>query len=146
MVQSLQSELTVSSSSPAHRTIGSARRSRKEAVDGGLEVGDGSEDAAFETALGQDGEETLDGVEPGGRGRGEVERPARMARQPLAHSGMLVRSVVVEDRMDRLAGGDFSLDGVEEPDELLMAMAVHIAAHYGSVEHVHRGKQSEPLV
>src|SRR6202042_1176330 len=34
-------------------------------------------------------------------------------------------SVVVEDRMDRLAGGDFSLDGVGEPDELLMAMAVH---------------------
>ena len=51
--------------------------------------------------------------------------------------------------MDRLAGGDFSLDGVEEPDELLMAMAVHIAAHHGSVEHVHRGKQGRcpvPLV
>jgi hypothetical protein len=118
----------------------------EEAVDGGLEVGDGSEDAAFETALRQDGEQTLDGVEPGGRGRGEVERPARMARQPLAHGEMLVRSVVVEDRMDRLAGGDFS---VEEPDELLMAMAVHIAAHHGSVEHVHRGKQGRcpvPLV
>ena len=46
----------------------------EEAVDGGLEIGDGSEDAAFETALCRDGEETLDvdGVEPGGRGRGEV--------------------------------------------------------------------------
>ena len=32
----------------------------EEAVDGGLEVGDGSEDAAFETALRQDGEKTLD--------------------------------------------------------------------------------------
>src|SRR6202043_1429463 len=67
----------------------------------------------------------------------------------LAHGGMVVRSVVVEDRMDRLAGGDFSLDGVEEADELLMAMALHIAAHHGSVEHVHRRKQGRrpvPLV
>src|SRR5271155_3975403 len=32
----------------------------EEAVDGGLEVGDGSEDTAFETALRQDGEETLE--------------------------------------------------------------------------------------
>ena len=32
----------------------------EEAVDGGLQVGDGSEDAGFETALRQDGEETLD--------------------------------------------------------------------------------------
>jgi hypothetical protein len=38
----------------------------EEAVDGGLEVGDRSEDAALETALGKDGEESLDGVEPGG--------------------------------------------------------------------------------
>jgi hypothetical protein len=36
----------------------------EEAVDGGLEVGDGSEDAALETALGQDCEEALDGVQP----------------------------------------------------------------------------------
>ena len=38
----------------------------EEAVDGGLKVDDGSEDAALETPLGQDGEEALDGVEPGG--------------------------------------------------------------------------------
>jgi hypothetical protein len=37
----------------------------EEAVDGGLEVGNGSEDAAFETGLGQDGEEALDRIEPG---------------------------------------------------------------------------------
>jgi len=45
----------------------------EEAVDGDLEVGDGSEDAAWETALGQDGEEALDGVEQGGRSQREVE-------------------------------------------------------------------------
>src|SRR6202030_4844518 len=49
--------------------------------------------------------------------------------------------VVVEDRMDGLAGGDLTLDGVEETDELLMPMALHVAADHGSLEHVHRRKQ-----
>jgi hypothetical protein len=82
----------------------------EEAVDGGLEVGDGSEDAALEASSGQDGEESLDGVEPGGRGRGEVECRARMTRQPLAHGWTLVGRVVVEDRVDRLAGWNLALD------------------------------------
>src|SRR5271165_1038056 len=94
----------------------------EEAVDRGLEVGDGSEDAALETALGQDGEEALDGVEPGGRGRGEVERPARVAREPSPHGGMLVGGVVVDNRVDRLSDRNLALDGVEEADELLMPM------------------------
>ena len=97
----------------------------------------------------EDGEEALDGVEPGGRGRREVEGPARMAREPLAHGGMLVGGVVVEDRMDGLADGNFALDGVEEADELLMPVALHVAADDGSVEHVHRRKQGRrpvPLV
>src|SRR3984957_16771894 len=55
--------------------------------------------------------------------------------------GVLAGVVVVEDRMDGLAGGDLALDGVEETDELLMPMALHVAADYGSVEHVHRRKQ-----
>ena len=38
----------------------------QEAVDGGLEVGDAGEDAAFEAPSGQLGEEALDRVEPGG--------------------------------------------------------------------------------
>jgi hypothetical protein len=35
-----------------------------EAVDGGLKVGDGSEDAALESPSREFGEETLDGVKP----------------------------------------------------------------------------------
>jgi hypothetical protein len=34
-------------------------------------------------------------------------------------SGCFVDGIVVEDRMDGLAGGDLALDGVEETDELL---------------------------
>ncbi len=44
-----------------------------EAIDGGLQVDHGHEDAALQAALGELGEEALDGVEPGSRSRGEVE-------------------------------------------------------------------------
>jgi hypothetical protein len=45
-------------------------------------------------------------------------------------------------RGDNLAGGNLALDGVEEVNELLMAMALHVAADHGSVENVHRRQQS----
>jgi hypothetical protein len=52
------------------------------------------------------GEESLDGIEPGCGGRGEVEHPAGMPRQPLAHLWMLVGRIFVDDGMDRLFDGD----------------------------------------
>src|ERR1700688_701674 len=64
-----------------------------------------------------------------------------MSRQPFAHLGMLMSGVVVDDRVDRLSLGDLRLDFVEESDELLMPMTVHVAADDGAVENVKRGKQ-----
>jgi dihydroxyacetone kinase len=40
-----------------------------------------------------------------------------------------------------LPAGTSRLDGVEEADELLMAVALHVAADDGAVEHVERGEQ-----
>jgi hypothetical protein len=57
----------------------------------------------FEGSLSEDGEEALDCVERGGRGLGEVEGQAWMARQPLLHRGMLVGGVIAEDCVDLLA-------------------------------------------
>lgn len=37
-----------------------------EAVDGGLELDEGMEDASFQAPSGELGEEALDGIEPGG--------------------------------------------------------------------------------
>ena len=54
----------------------------QEAVDGGLEIDDRAEHAAFETPLGQLGEEALDGIEPGSRGWGVMEHKAWMPREP----------------------------------------------------------------
>ena len=113
----------------------------EEAVDGGLEVDNRTEDAAFEATLGQFGEEALDRIEPGGRGRGEVERPARVALKPGPHPGVLVGRVIVEDDVDRLVGGDLALNGVEKADEFEVAVALHTAADDGAVEHAERGEQ-----
>ena len=95
-----------------------------EAVDGGLEVGDGGEHAALEASACELGEEAFDGVEPGRRGWSEVERPARMLGQPFAHLGMLVGGIIVDDGVDILGSGDLRVDGAEEADELLVAMGL----------------------
>ena len=54
---------------------------------------------------------------------------------------MLVGGVVVEDDVDDLAGRHLGLDRVEEADELLMAVALHVAADDGAIEDVERGEQ-----
>ena len=112
-----------------------------EAVDRGLEVDDRAEHATLEPAAGEPGEEGLDRVQPGAGGRGEVEDEARMTAEPAQHLGVLVGGVVVEDDVDQLAGRHGAFDGVQEADELLVAMALHALADDGAVEHVDRGEQ-----
>jgi hypothetical protein len=61
----------------------------QEAVDGGLEIGDAFEDAAFEPPSCQLGEEALNRVERGGGGRGEVELKALVPPEPGGTLGCL---------------------------------------------------------
>ena len=49
--------------------------------------------------------------------------------------------VVVDDGVDRFSHGNLFLDDIEETDELLMAMALHVAPDHRAVEDVHRGEQ-----
>src|SRR5580765_8759339 len=107
-----------------------------EAIDGDLKIDDRSEDAASQTPLGELGEEGLDGVEPGARGRGEVEDEARMAGEPVPDLGVFMGGVVVEDDMNHLAGRHLGLDRVEEANELLVAVALHAAASDLALENV----------
>ena len=65
-----------------------------------------------------------------------MECPARMPRQPSAHLRMLVGGIVVDDGMDQLSRGDLRLDRIEEADELLVAMALHVAADDGAIEDI----------
>src|SRR5271156_444372 len=113
----------------------------EKAVDGCLQVGDGPEYAALEASFGQGGEKPFDGVEPRGGCRREVEGPAGMAVEPLAHLGMFVRGVIVDDGVDRLSCRDLAFDGAEEADELLVSMALHVAADHRAVEDIHSGEQ-----
>ena len=111
----------------------------QEAVDGGLEIDNRMEDAAFEAAFGQFGEEAFDRIEPGGRGRGVMEDKAGVPVEPGADPGVLVGGVVVEDDVDDLAGRDVGVDRIEEANELLMAVALHAAADDLAFQHIERG-------
>ena len=68
-------------------------------------------------------EEGFGRVEPGARGRREVEHEARMATEPAHHLGMLVGGVVVEDDVDQPAGRHRPLERIQETEELLVPMS-----------------------
>ena len=70
-----------------------------------------------------------------------MEDEALMPVEPGADLGMLVGGVVVEDDVDHFTGRHLGLDRAEEADELLMAMALHVAADDGAVDDVERGKK-----
>jgi hypothetical protein len=75
-----------------------------------------------------------------------MEGPARMSRQPLSDLRMLVGGVVVDHRLDQLAGRNVALDGIEETDELLVPVALHAAPDHAAVEHVEGGEQCRGAV
>ena len=117
-----------------------------EAVDGGLKVDDGMEDAALEASAGELCEEALDGVEPRTRCRRKVEGPAWVAREPVADFRRLVGGIVVHDRVDELAGRDVAFQGIEEADELLMPVALHVVAGDSALQHVQGGEERRGAV
>jgi hypothetical protein len=120
-----------------------------EAVDGGLKIDDRVEHPPFQAALGELGKEALDGVEPRtGRWR-EVKYEARVPVEPCADLGVFVGGVIVEDHVHRLVGWHACINGVQEADELLMPVLLHIPSDHGAIEDVERGEQrgrAVPLV
>ena len=80
------------------------------AVDFFDEIGGGIEGAPTDRALGDEGEEAFDLIEPGGVGGREVKVPARTAGEPSSDLGMLVGGVVVDDEMDVELGRHIGLD------------------------------------
>ena len=80
------------------------------AVDFFDEIGGGLEGAAADGALGDEGEEPFDLVQPGSIGGREVNVPTRTACEPSSDLGMLVGGVVVDDEMDVELGRHIGLD------------------------------------
>lgn len=58
--------------------------------------------------------------------RREAEGPGRMAGEPFLDLVLLVRPVVVENDVDGLVLLHQALDPVEEADEFLKALALHV--------------------
>jgi hypothetical protein len=73
-----------------------------------FEVADRAEHAPFQGALGEQGEEAFDLVDPRRRCRGEVHVPAGPFREPVADELGPVRSVVVHDDVKVEVGGQLS--------------------------------------
>ena len=113
----------------------------EETGDGGFEFGDGSEYTPLETSSRKLGKEAFDGIEPGCGGGGEVERPTRMSGEPFTNRWMLMSCIVIDDRMDFLSFRHLGLDSVEETNELLVPVTLHVAADDGAVENVEGSKQ-----
>ena len=107
------------------------------------------ERATADGALGDEGEEAFDLVEPGGVGGREVNVPTRTACEPSSDLGMLVSGVVVGDEMDVELGRDICLDVTQEGEELLVTMAGFALGDDRAVEHVEgseQGGRAVPLV
>ena len=75
-----------------------------------------------------------------------MEGPARVTIQPGADPGLLVRRIVVENDVHGLVLRQLGLDGVEEADELLVAVSLHVAPNHRAVEHVQRREQRRGAV
>ena len=70
-----------------------------------------------------------------------MEGSSRVAGEQSTNLRVLVAAVVVEHDMNRLARRDRNLEGVEETDELTVAMALHAAAENRAFQDVEGGKQ-----
>src|ERR1700693_5663079 len=64
-----------------------------------------------------------------------------MTPQPFPNLEVLVGAVVVENDVNNLANRNFGLDGIQEADELLMAMTLHAATDDSAFQHIKSGEQ-----
>lgn len=71
-------------------------------------------DTATDLAVGEQGKEALDLVEPGGAGRRVVDVPVRSLEQPVAGGRRFVGGAIVHDVMNFNIGWDVRFDLVEE--------------------------------
>src|SRR5262249_23580712 len=88
----------------------------------------------------------LDGIEPRGGCRGEMEHEARMFADPFPDLRMLVGRIVIDDDMDHRLFRHLGIDDIEEADELLMAMTLHALADDLALKAIARREQGGVVV
>src|SRR5260370_41672035 len=92
-------------------------------ADGVCELDGAAVSATADLARGEIGKPALDLVEPGGRGRREVQCKSRMPSKPALDRRGLMRAVVVHDEMHGKRGGDVLFHVLQELEKLPGAMA-----------------------
>ena len=78
-----------------------------------------------------------------------MENETRVAIEPGTNVAVFVSCIVVENDVDDLADRNLRLNGVQESNEFLMTMTLHVAADDRAVEDVEGGEQRRgamPLV
>src|SRR6516165_9521552 len=83
-------------------------------------LGDALEGTAADAVSGDLGEEALNHVEPGSRGRREVQMEARMRLEPALYGRGLVGGIVVDHQVEVEAGRGLMVDQLEKAQELAM--------------------------
>ena len=81
------------------------------------------EDAAAKSLLGELPKPALDEFQPGAAGGDEAQMEARMLGKPGSDACVLVGLVVVEDQMQVELGWELAIEGAQELEELLLAVA-----------------------
>ena len=83
-------------------------------MDSALKFGDALEGAAADAVSRDLGEEALNHVEPGGRGRREVQMEAGMRLEPALYGRGLVSGIVVDHQMEIEIGRGLMIDQPEK--------------------------------
>ena len=84
---------------------------------------------------------TLDHVQPGGAGRGEVHVKAAVPAEPPLHALVGVGRVVVADQVHVQVRRDLFVDEIEEPDPFVMAVTGQAGADDVAGQRAERGEQ-----
>jgi len=106
-----------------------------------LEVCDRVKGGAADRLIGDQRKPTLDLIEPGAVGRGEVQMKARPPCQPGTHFGVLVRAVVVADQVNIEVFRNVGLDMAKEGKKLLVPVPLLALGEDAAVGHIKRRKQ-----
>jgi hypothetical protein len=110
----------------------------QEAVDGGLEIDNRMEDAAFEAAVGQLSKEAFDRIEPGGRGSRGIRDGRLLSRsRSAAKSLSQARSARIRHGKDQPVERDEMFEGGDFRDAVLSPTSAAIRYH-GTVRRVTR--------
>src|SRR3974377_635111 len=97
--------------------------------------------SALDFTLAEQTEPALNQIEPGARGRSEVQMKARMACKPPLHGRRFVGAVVVHDQMNIELLRHALVNGAQKLQELMAAMApMQLADHLAS-GHIQRREQ-----